>query len=213
MPRNGLTAFRRGRAPERSTAPRAWSPPGSSVVAIASGMSSPLISTTRLRNGSSGLVMYENSKFFPSWSGLQYPGAAPCGCQMPTKRRMGAAAVDRRGVSAGTIDSSSGRASVTPAPRRNVRRCMCFLAMNIVLALVGAAFRRPKAGESRPLHQLVRPSYPPWCASGTARCARLRARSPRIAGCPCRRRARWRGSSACPCTPCPGRWRMSSASR
>ena len=71
MPRNGLTAFRRGRAPDSSTAPRAWSPPGSSVVAIASGMSRPLISTTRLRNGSSGLVMNENSKFLPSCSGLQ----------------------------------------------------------------------------------------------------------------------------------------------
>ena len=50
---------------------------------------------------------------------------------MPTNRRTGAAAVSRVGVSAGTIDSSSGSASVTPAPRRNVRRGMCFLAMNI----------------------------------------------------------------------------------
>ena len=47
---------------------------------------------------------------------------------MPTKRRTGAAAVSRGGVSAGTIDSSSGSASVTPAPRRNVRRGMCFFA-------------------------------------------------------------------------------------
>src|SRR5690242_19319488 len=30
-PRYGLTALRRGRAPESRTAPRAWSPPGSSV--------------------------------------------------------------------------------------------------------------------------------------------------------------------------------------
>src|SRR5688500_8808156 len=50
---------------------------------------------------------------------------------MPTKRFTGAAAVRRSGVSAGTIDSSSGNASVTPAPRRNVRRAMCFLATNI----------------------------------------------------------------------------------
>src|SRR5262252_8596363 len=50
---------------------------------------------------------------------------------MPTKRFTGAAAVSRSGVNAGTIDSSSGSASVTPAPRRNVRRGMCFLAMNI----------------------------------------------------------------------------------
>ena len=54
---------------------------------------------------------------------------------MPTNRRTGAAAVSRSGVSAGTIDSSSGSASVTPAPRRNVRRGMCFLATNIVCLL------------------------------------------------------------------------------
>ena len=41
---------------------------------------------------------------------------------MPTKRFTGAAAVSRDGVSAGTIESSNGSASVTPAPRRNVRR-------------------------------------------------------------------------------------------
>src|SRR5688572_11964045 len=57
---------------------------------------------------------------------------------MPTKRRTGAAAVRRVGVSAGTIDSSSGRASVTPAPRRKVRRAMCFLATNIVSLLMSS---------------------------------------------------------------------------
>src|SRR5258708_8481409 len=50
---------------------------------------------------------------------------------MPTKRFTGAAAVRRRGVSAGSIDSSSGSASVTPAPRRNVRRGMYFLVANM----------------------------------------------------------------------------------
>src|SRR4029079_3016681 len=134
MPRNGLTALRRGRAPDSSTAPRAWSPPGSSVVALASGMSRPLIKTTRLRKASSGLVMKENSKSLPDLSGLQYPGAAPCGCQMPTNRFTGAAAVSRDGVNAGSIESSNGSASVTPAPRRNVRRGMCFLATNIVVS-------------------------------------------------------------------------------
>src|SRR2546427_11815173 len=56
---------------------------------------------------------------------------------MPTKRRTGAAAVSRVGVSAGTIDSSSGRASVTPAPPRKVRRGMCFFVTYIVLLLAG----------------------------------------------------------------------------
>src|SRR3982750_465007 len=46
---------------------------------------------------------------------------------MPTKRLVAAAAVNRNGVSAGTIASSSGKANVTPAPRRNVRRGMYFL--------------------------------------------------------------------------------------
>src|SRR5215470_12640824 len=50
---------------------------------------------------------------------------------MPTKRFTGEAAVSLTGVSAGTIASSSGSASVTPAPRRNVRRGMCFFAMNM----------------------------------------------------------------------------------
>jgi coenzyme F420-reducing hydrogenase gamma subunit len=48
-----------------------------------------------------------------------------------SKRRTGAAAVSRVGVIAGSIDSSSGSASVTPAPRRKVRRGMCFFWMNM----------------------------------------------------------------------------------
>src|SRR5580692_4659254 len=133
MPRYGLTAFLRGRMADNSTAPRAWSPPGSSVVAIASGISIPEIKVTRLRNGSSGLVMNEKSKLDPSCWGLQYPGAAPCGCQIPMKRLTGAAAVLPRGVCAGTIESSSGKPSVMPAPRKNVRRGMNFFSINISL--------------------------------------------------------------------------------
>ena len=41
----------------------------------------------------------------------------------------------RGGRSAGTIASSRGSASVTPAPRRNVRRGMCFFAMNMMQSL------------------------------------------------------------------------------
>jgi hypothetical protein len=54
---------------------------------------------------------------------------------MPTNRFGGAAAVSRSGRSAGTIASSSGSARVTPAPRRNVRRGMCFRVMNMILFL------------------------------------------------------------------------------
>src|SRR5256885_1060968 len=51
---------------------------------------------------------------------------------MPTNRFGGAAAVSRNGCKAGTIDSSSGKARVTPAPRRNVRRGMQVFVMNML---------------------------------------------------------------------------------
>jgi hypothetical protein len=55
---------------------------------------------------------------------------------MPTKR-FGAtpAAVFRNGVCAGIIESSNGSARVTPAPRNNARREMCFLVMNMTGSL------------------------------------------------------------------------------
>src|SRR5579872_6163186 len=59
---------------------------------------------------------------------------------MPTKRLAGAAAVLLKGVCAGTIESSSGNANVTPTPRKNVRRGTCFLVMNIYLVSLVRAF-------------------------------------------------------------------------
>src|SRR4026209_239934 len=53
---------------------------------------------------------------------------------MPTNRFGGAAAVSRSGRRAGTIGSSNGKAGGAPAPRRNVRRGMCFLVMNMMLS-------------------------------------------------------------------------------
>src|SRR5262245_44192641 len=50
---------------------------------------------------------------------------------MQPSRVLGMAAVFFRGVCAGTIDSRNGNATVTPAPRKNVRRERCFLVMNI----------------------------------------------------------------------------------
>ena len=47
-------------------------------------------------------------------------------------RGFGVAAVCASSVAAGTMASRSGRASVTPVPRRKVRREMCFFAMNMV---------------------------------------------------------------------------------
>src|SRR5688572_24058291 len=55
----------------------------------------------------------------------------PCGTKQPTKRCFGLAAVWASSVAAGTIASSKGSASVAPAPRRTVRREMCFLVRNM----------------------------------------------------------------------------------
>jgi len=52
--------------------------------------------------------------------------------KVATNRGFGVAAVCARSVAAGTIASSSGSASVTPAPRKKVRRGMCVFAINMV---------------------------------------------------------------------------------
>src|SRR5205814_10138024 len=57
---------------------------------------------------------------------------------MPQKRLFGAAAVCASAVAAGIIESSSGSASVTPMPRRNVRRGTARFVMNVICA----SFRR-----------------------------------------------------------------------
>ncbi len=54
---------------------------------------------------------------------------------MPQKRLFGSAAVLTSRVPAGIIESSSGSASVTPIPRRNVRRGKCFFVMNDMIHL------------------------------------------------------------------------------
>ena len=96
--RGGRVAIHHGHAPDKSAAPRAWSPAGSSAVGAEAVASRFVMRTVRSRNGSNGFVMYENSKSEPACAGLQYPGAAPCGCHIPTKRRTGAAAVWFNGV-------------------------------------------------------------------------------------------------------------------
>src|SRR6185503_168541 len=52
---------------------------------------------------------------------------------MHPRRVFGEAADCANAVAAGTIESRSGSASVTPAPRRNVRRERCFLVMNMAI--------------------------------------------------------------------------------
>src|SRR5262245_7733433 len=65
---------------------------------------------------------------------------------MPQKRLLGSAAVLTSGVLAGIIESSSGSASVTPMPRRKVRRGRYFFVINAItfspLCLCASVCRR-----------------------------------------------------------------------
>src|ERR1700722_20085628 len=92
----------------------------------------PLMITVWSRKGASGFHIIGYSKPGSVGFGTQYAGAAPCGSNIPVKRVFGLAAVLLRGVCAGTMESKNGKARAAPAPRRNVRRAMCFLVINIV---------------------------------------------------------------------------------
>src|SRR5688572_14960441 len=85
--------------------------------------------------GSSGLRINGRSARAPSFI-AQRSGSQPCGLKMPTKRGTFTVAWARaRGARAGNIESSNGSASEMPAPRRTVRREMCFFVMNILTGL------------------------------------------------------------------------------
>src|SRR5687768_3279106 len=85
------------------------------------------------RTDSSGFQLKGSSPVRgPTFSGTQYPGAPPCGTNRPTNRGFGLAAVWASAVRAGTIASRNGSAITAPAPRRIVRRGMCFLEINMV---------------------------------------------------------------------------------
>src|SRR4029453_3130111 len=75
----------------------------------------------------------------------------PWGMNVATNRGFGVAAVCARSVAAGTIASSSGKARVTPAPRRKVRRGMCFFAMNMFPLGTTYYFLRPNSNSQRSL--------------------------------------------------------------
>src|SRR5438093_11181785 len=62
----------------------------------------------------------------------QYVGDQPCGAKTVARRVFGVAAEAAKPVNAGTIDSRKGNASVTPAPRRKVRRGMAVWVRYIV---------------------------------------------------------------------------------
>src|SRR3954468_22269834 len=89
--------------------------------------------------------------------------AAPCTISMQARRETGAAAVFAIEVAAGTIESSSGRASDAPIPLRTVRRETCFLVMNITVCLLADAAPAPRSIQWGVLQR---------GASGTKRCGR-----------------------------------------
>src|SRR6266850_2913438 len=82
---------------------------------------------------------------------------------MHPSRLFGLAAVLFKGVCAGTIDSSSGNATVTPAPRRNVRRERCLFVMNMGLI---SSQENEREARSRGFHALRG-----WRASNAFPCA------------------------------------------
>src|ERR1700722_8900316 len=110
-----------------------------------------------LLNGSSGFRIGVNSKSAPTVFGVQNPGRSPSGTKIAPNRRCGFAAVLARAVRAGTIDSSSGSARVTPTPRRKVRRGNDILVMNMVASSLFFLVDEPSASggpESRILDVL-----------------------------------------------------------
>jgi hypothetical protein len=80
------------------------------------------ITTIEPRNRSSGFKAGESSKSRSPPAGVQASMMAPLGTKTAPKRGRGRAGVCASAVIAGTIASSSGRATVAPTPRRNVRR-------------------------------------------------------------------------------------------
>src|SRR6185295_2141668 len=121
-------AVLRGLTPVRYAAATQWSDP-----VVPSGGSAdfdhrPVITVVWFFTASSDSMTNGSlSGSAPSACGPQRPGAMPCGKKMPTKRGFGATALC---AIAGVIASSSGSASVTPAPRRKRRRGICFFITN-----------------------------------------------------------------------------------
>src|SRR5678815_5608336 len=86
---------------------------------------------------------------------------------MPQNRLFGVAAVLAKGVCAGSIASSNGSATVTPAPRRNVRRERCFFEMKFI---VPVSLWTPLLFRLRPIGRALRGSQNFLSlASGTGR--------------------------------------------
>src|SRR5687767_4654848 len=106
----------------------AWAPPGLPGVGM---QLSPLSTSRSSRNADSGFIVGMNPNADPSTDGVQYGMTMAFGTYTTPKRLIGLAAVFVTAVSAGTIPSSNGNATVAPMPRSIVRRDMAFFVIII----------------------------------------------------------------------------------
>ena len=83
----------------------------------------------RSLSGSSGLRIGDNSSSSGEPGGVQREWSQPIGMNTKFSRGTGLAGVLSQAVAAGTMASSSGRASDACMPRRNVRRGRAFFVM------------------------------------------------------------------------------------
>ena len=90
-------------------------------------LSSPLTTSRRSRNRSSGFSVGVNSNAEPSAAGNHCPGMTPFGTYTAPNRIAGRAAVCSSAVSAGTIASRNGSGIAAPIVRSIVRRDKAFL--------------------------------------------------------------------------------------
>jgi hypothetical protein len=129
--------------------------------AIAPLFSSPLTTVNCFWNGANGLRIGVSSKFVPSATGVHCSMIAPCGRYMNPRCGFGLAAVWASAVQAGIIASNKGRPTVTPAPRRNVRRERCFFVMNMTVYLSTTEDTVDTEEQSCKIEH-PRPQCPPW---------------------------------------------------
>src|SRR5580698_943982 len=100
--------------------------------AIADLFSRPVIRVRCFWKGFSEVMISGKSKFGPSVLGVHLSMTAPCGKYTNPSLGLGAAAVLASAVAAGIMASSSGRPTLTPKPRRTLRRLRNFLVMNMI---------------------------------------------------------------------------------
>jgi len=155
---------------------RSWSPPISSARNASADRQSVLLTIVMYsRNDSSGLswLSATSSKLRPAAAGANrwrpspqsLEPATPMDSSMATSRVNSAAFLGAAHSPAGVIASSSGSATLAPAPRRKVRRGRCFRVMKFMSPL------------RFPLDLLILPDRPPPARDapcGTGRCSRRR---------------------------------------